>query len=247
MVRLYGDTNTGRVRSSNQDTFIAGYLNDAPEKGAYIIVCDGMGGAKGGNVASLEAAECISGHIESSFRDGMSPHERRELLLSAIYEANTLIYNKSLENEALSGMGTTVVAAFIFADTTIIANIGDSRAYLVTDKLTCITKDHSMVQALVDAGEITEEQAKRHPNKNILLRVLGVAERADTDIYELKPEKGSFLLLCSDGLYNMVEDDELVRLIKQTDDMSTLPGALIETANLHGGIDNITACIAAFE
>ena len=173
-MKIASKTDIGKVRNTNQDSYAAGEMLDGT---AWAVVCDGMGGANGGNIASANAVKIISEYISSSYHEEMGSNSIKTLLQSALYGANVRLYDMSKTIESLNGMGTTVVSAIISNGIAHIAHAGDSRAYLIHEgKLSQITKDHSIVQSMVDKGQITPEEAKNHPNKNVITRALGVDE-----------------------------------------------------------------------
>jgi len=233
-------TDTGLVRSSNQDGFKIGLLAD--DRAAWAVVCDGMGGANGGSVASGMALESISNDIVNHYRDKMSANSVMNLLKTSIINANTRIHNESVSNADLMGMGTTVVVVLIIADVAYIAHVGDSRAYRITDGISQITKDHSVVQTLVEKGKLSQQQARTHPDKNIITRALGVDRKVDIDYNEIEINSGEIFLICTDGLTNYAEDEEILQIVKESETEKT-PDMLIQRANENGGGDNITAAI----
>ncbi len=234
---IYGKTDKGQIRELNEDFFIAEKISDNI---GFIVVCDGMGGRAGGEIASKKAAEFIANSLRNGLKEGMKNNSVRYLLESAIATANTLIYDLSKKDEGLEGMGTTVVLAVVNNNTLHIAHAGDSRAYLLrSDNLHRLTVDHSIVQTLVDHGELTEDQAKVHPNKNVITRALGVQRDVVADQSEMYIQDGDVLLLCTDGLTNLVEFDDIKDTLKQN--VESAPQTLIDMANKAGGIDNITA------
>lgn len=236
-MRIVSKTDTGRVRRSNQDSYLTGEISGSV---AWAVVCDGMGGANGGNVASAMAVKTISEHINSAYRDGMSSNSIRYLLMSAVSAANADVFDAAQNNDTLFGMGTTVVAVIIVNGIAHIAHAGDSRAYLINESgMEQITRDHSVVQSMIENGEITEEQAKHHPNRNVITRALGVNERIDADYNEINLTDGDAILICTDGLTNYVENDRILKIIKNHN-FYEYPEKLIETANNNGGGDNIT-------
>lgn len=236
-MRTLGASHVGRVRTSNQDAFICGSLS---EKASFAVVCDGMGGANGGNVASSIAVRMVADRLVDDYRDVMDGKAIHALFAQAIDEANEAVFNVSMENMDLRGMGTTVVAAIATEQRVSVAYVGDSRAYIVThDAIEQITSDHSVVQEMVEQGKITPEQAKTHPKKHFLTRAVGVESETQCGFVTVPfPEQGT-LLLCTDGLSNMVETDTLQSLIR-TFPFEEIPNKLINTANLAGGSDNIT-------
>ncbi|MBQ2815268.1 MAG: Stp1/IreP family PP2C-type Ser/Thr phosphatase [Clostridia bacterium] len=234
---ISGGSNIGRVRSSNQDSFVTEKISDSV---GFIVVCDGMGGANGGNIASEVATNIISEHIKSAYRENMSSNSMRYLLMSAVIAANAEIYDRAQEDDDLLGMGTTVVAAIVVDKMAHIVHVGDSRAYIVSsNNIEQITRDHSVIQSMIENGEITEQEAKNHPNRNVITRALGVRDKVDVDYNEIVLSEDDILLICTDGLSNFVEDKKITKIIKKHK-ISEYPDVLIDTANNNGGGDNIT-------
>ena len=235
-------TDVGRVRAMNQDACAAG---EFPDGMVWTVVCDGMGGAASGDVASATAVKLIAERIQSSYREGMQANSVRSLLFSAIEAANAVVYDMACANEALAGMGTTVVAAILRDGAAYVAHAGDSRAYRIAGGMMHqLTRDHSMVQAMVDRGQITPSEAKDHPRKNIITRALGVDEHILIDFCEEPFLAGDILLICTDGLTNAVDDDEICR-IALSEDVGQAAERLVEQANENGGQDNITVVMIA--
>lgn len=236
-MRTLGASHPGRVRASNQDAFLCGKL---ASETAFVVVCDGMGGANGGNVASSIAMRCIANRLVEDYRESATPEAIRELLESAVSDANAEVYGAACEEAELFGMGTTVVAAIAVSDAVYIAHVGDSRAYMLEPhSIEQITRDHSVVQDMVDKGQITAEQAKTHPQKHFLTRALGVESEIECAFTRASfPDDGT-LLICTDGLSNMVSS-EMIETLVRTFPFAEIPMKLITTANLAGGSDNIT-------
>lgn len=225
-MRMYGGTDIGLVRTTNQDNY---YID---EQAKWAVVADGMGGHNGGETASTVAVSEIKAAMD-----------KRLSLTEAVSNANREVFKMSVENKTLIGMGTTVVICRVEDDVANIAHIGDSRAYLYSDgKLEQITKDHSIVQQLIDCGTITEEQAKYHPQRNLITRAVGTERNVVADINSVNLKKNDIILICSDGLSSYVEDDKIKHILEETDDISVVD-KLIEEANKNGGKDNITAVI----
>ena len=236
-MKIASKTDIGKVRNTNQDSYAAGEMLDGT---AWAVVCDGMGGANGGNIASANAVKIISEYISSSYHEEMGSNSIKTLLQSALYGANVRLYDMSKTIESLNGMGTTVVSAIISNGTAHIAHAGDSRAYLIHEgKLSQITKDHSIVQSMVDKGQITPEEAKNHPNKNVITRALGVDEDIKIEYNELSFTPDDCILICTDGLPNFVSDEDIEEIIS-SHEFYDYPKVLIDRANSNGGGDNIT-------
>lgn len=241
-MKTYGRTDTGRARPTNQDAYVCGRLSD---RAVFAVVCDGMGGANGGNIASAMAVKVISDRIVVGYRDGMAEASVHNLFESAVSAANVEIYDAACADPELRGMGTTVVAAILTADTAYIAHVGDSRAYRLSageQTIEQITKDHSVVQAMVEKGQLTQTEAKNHPRKHFITRALGVEETVECDYTVLTMEADQLLLICTDGLTNMVETDDIKTAIFSSD-MEEAADRLIAAANMQGGSDNITVAL----
>lgn len=233
---IHSKIDKGIIRNSNQDAFIAGQL---AENITFAIVCDGMGGANAGNIASEIAVKTVSEYLYNSFRDNMTLNDFERTLKNAISSANMLIFNRALKDEALKGMGTTIVAAIVKDNDAIIAHVGDSRIYLLNDEIKQLTKDHSIVQTLIENGEISPDDAKHHPRKNVITRALGVEAEVVADFDELTLNTNDTLLLCTDGLTNYVPEANIYEIFKQND-LSLVSETLVSKANENGGGDNIT-------
>lgn len=236
-MRIIARTDPGKVRSSNQDSYAAGEFRNGV---AWAVVCDGMGGSVGGNIASSTAVRSISERITTAYRENMSSSSIRNLLVTAITNANFEIFDMAVANPELQGMGTTVVAAVMDKNTIYVAHAGDSRAYLIDQgDIRQITTDHSLVQKMIENGEITEAEAARHPSKNLITRALGVDENVRVDFTEEACGENSMLLLCTDGLTNYVTDLEIHETVLMGRN-ADFAGTLVDLANEHGGGDNIT-------
>ena len=242
-MKLAGKTDVGRVRQENQDDYRAGEL---PGGAVWALVCDGMGGAKGGREASQGACNVIENFFQEQYAQCGAGQEEPFLKKALLY-ANRFVFQKAAHEEALAGMGTTAVCALVRSGNVYLCHAGDSRAYLIRDgKLTQLTHDHSYVQELVDCGTITEEEAEHHPQNNIITKALGVDYRLEPEFTAAKLKREDRLLLCTDGLTNMVPVEEMEELLAQGA-FYDLPDRLIEAANAHGGSDNITALLLAVE
>lgn len=231
-------TDVGAFRENNQDAFLTGTFVNGD---AWAIVCDGMGGVSGGQIASTLCVEKAASVIKKGYRNRMSVKSVKNLLESAISAANAVVFEESLKDNELKGMGTTIVAAVIVGSIAVIAYVGDSRAYIVNDTITQITKDHSLVQLMIDTGKITPEEAKNHPDKNIITRAVGVENFVDSDIEIIDISPSDKLLLCTDGLSGAVENSDIQSIINEYREVSA--EKLIEKALENGSRDNITAVV----
>ena len=230
---IKGITDIGQIRSSNQDSF---YVDP---KGKWCVVADGMGGHNGGETASRIAVETVKENM-GEFDEEECAQKFRDICNMA----NTAIYNEASQNESLEGMGTTIVICGFSKSKVTIAHIGDSRAYLLSgNKLKRVTRDHSVVQDLVDNGTITEEQARVHPQKNFITRALGTDKEVDADINCYPLKKNDRVVICSDGLTTMVNDSAILEIVRDNS-----PGVAVQKlaalANINGGKDNITVVVA---
>lgn len=231
----YG-TDVGIVRSDNQDSVYSEIL--AEECGLF-IVADGMGGHLGGKIASSMAIDIISRTINEKFDVGLKSNEIKRLLTGSVSEANSLIYKKSLTDPELEGMGTTLVVMLISGNTMYTVSVGDSRAYVYNEgRMYQITNDHSLVADLVSKGVLSHEEAKIHPQKNVITRAVGSEEDVFSDYFETNLNSGNVVIACSDGLHNLLSDAEIARVI--SDDEENPANKLISLANERGGNDNIT-------
>lgn len=235
-MEIYSKIDIGRERTLNQDAFFAGEIS---QDIAFAVVCDGMGGANAGDVASQTAVKIISEYIINSYRKKMTIDDFSKVLRNALLSANITLFDMALKDEKLKGMGTTAVVAVVKGDEVAIAHVGDSRIYLVNESLTQLTRDHSIVQTLIESGEITPEAAEKHPRKNVITRALGVEGDVAVDTAELKLSDNEALLLCTDGLTNFTSSDDILKTFKEND-ISLVPEMLVNLANQGGGGDNIT-------
>ncbi|MGZ4779133.1 MAG: Stp1/IreP family PP2C-type Ser/Thr phosphatase [Thermoanaerobaculia bacterium] len=250
-VKAYGLTHVGRQRQHNEDSF------RVEDDAKLFLVADGMGGHAAGEVASRIAVDSISEFIlHSKTDDGTWPHAYDEhyrrstnRLMAAVRLANTRVLEAMRKDARLRGMGTTVVASLVDGDIFSVAHVGDSRAYLIRDhQLSRITNDHSWVFEQVQAGMLTEAEAEKHPLRNVITRALGGALQVAPDASEIEARPGDVYLLCSDGLTGMVPEDEILKVVTDSDgDLKRACQALIEAANEHGGLDNVTAVLVKTE
>ncbi len=242
-MKVWAMTDKGLSRSQNQDSFFVDVLHGDGQ--AILVVCDGMGGARAGNVASAIAVETFVEEAKGALRSGAGKKQLEAAALEAAHAANECVYAKSrTAGGEFRGMGTTLVGVLCSGKHCSIVNVGDSRAYLITEAgIRRVTTDHSVVEDLVSRGDISEAQARHHPNKNLITRALGTEPKVLCDHFPLELQPGSFLLLCSDGLSNMVEDQEILFEVLHGGDLSTCCQRLIDIANERGGPDNITVAL----
>ena len=233
-MRIYSATDVGQKRKMNQDYVFASAdpVGNLPN---LFVVADGMGGHNAGDYASSHAVGIVVEEIRED-----ADFNPVKVIRHAIESANTEIITQAQKDAKLRGMGTTMVAATIVGHYAYVANVGDSRLYVAGEQIQQITKDHSLVQEMVRMGELNAEEARNHPDKNIITRALGAERPVDVDFFDLKLEPGNVVLMCSDGLSNMVEDDRIGEIISDTDrDLQERGQALISEANRNGGKDNI--------
>lgn len=238
-MQVFAKTDRGKVRSINQDAF---YINTLSDGAVLAVVCDGMGGASAGDIASKTAVEIISQYVLNAYNPSMTSDDITRLIDNAISSANLEVFTLSQKDEQLSGMGTTAVVAVVRETQAIICNVGDSRAYMVNDNLVQITRDHSVVQSLVESGKLSPEEARVHPEKNVITRALGVEENVLTDSYCIDIGENDKLLLCTDGLSNYADADSILHIVNDNV-LDKITDLLIKEANLGGGRDNITAAV----
>lgn len=236
-MNIWGITDTGSVRSQNQDY----YYMELVEPGVSLaIVCDGMGGAKSGNVASRLAVETFLSAIRSCPVESWRT-EPEAALTSSAEQANEIVHYRAGVDPNCRGMGTTMVAALVIEDMAYLLNIGDSRAYLIReDGITRITRDHSVVEALLARGEITPEQARQHPQKNLITRALGSESNVQADLFRQKLTPGDVLLLCSDGLVNVITDQEILYEVLHGGSIESCCQRLLDMTLSRGAPDNVT-------
>ena len=237
MLKTFSITDIGRKRKLNQDYVFSSEraIGNLPN---LFIVADGMGGHKAGEYASKYTVETICNCIERSFeKDPML------ILQKAIETANTHIRRRASEDVSMEGMGTTVVAATCLGRHLQVANVGDSRLYVVNEGIRQITRDHSLVEEMVRMGGIDREAARNHPDKNIITRAIGANETVEVDFFSVELTEGDIVLLCSDGLTNMLEDEEIREILGCPGELPEKAQKLIEAANAHGGKDNIAVIL----
>ena len=241
-MECFGLTDKGRVRPTNQDI----YQIEAREENqtALLVVCDGMGGANAGNVASRFAAQVFTESIKAELTRPLDAKERQELMAHALEEANQTVFSLAGRQPEFRGMGTTLVAALVQGGEATILNVGDSRAYLFDgENLRQLTEDHSYVEEMRRQGRITAEVARTHPQKNLITRAVGVEPAVEGDLFEVALRKNEVLLLCSDGLSGMAEDQQIAAAIKNAKTLALAGDALLTLALEGGGRDNITVAL----
>lgn len=239
-MRIWSISDIGLVRSENQDAFETMLIGEY----TAAVVCDGMGGMAGGSVASHTAVQTYRTQLESNLRKNMTVEQLKEVSGYAIAAANEAIRQRMKEETSIHCMGTTLVSAIIRGDDVIISNVGDSRAYLLSDSgIRQISKDHSLVESMVEQGNITQEQAKRHPGRNLITRALGPEETVQDDEFSHKWKRGEYLLLCTDGLINTVSDQELLFEIVHTEEPEHSLQRLVDISVSRGAPDNVTAIL----
>ena len=238
-MKIWGITDIGAVRSDNQDSYRIEQIGD---EAALVAVCDGMGGARAGNVASSVAADALVGALETAAEASGEPKPWPEILSDAVCAANRAVHELSRSREEYHGMGTTLVAALITDARIYVANVGDSRCYQIREgAMERVSRDHSLVEDLVERGEITREEARHHPKRNLITRALGVDRDVKVDLFE-RENCGGYLLLCSDGLSNLVTEEELRTEIVR-EDKETCCSRLLQLALVRGAPDNVTAVV----
>lgn len=238
MIKAYAKSDIGKQREINEDSY---YITEDPlNKIQLFILADGMGGCNGGEVASNQAILNAKNYIENNFE--ATPKDKDsliQLVASSLEYANMVVYEKSLKDKNLEGMGTTLEVCLIYNNRAFIGHIGDSRIYRIRKNfIRKITQDHSYVQKLVQDGTITTEEAEHHPKKNMLLKALGVNAFVEPDVMVKGFQKGDILIICSDGLTNMVDINDIFKAVNENFEMATRD--LVDLANQNGGVDNIT-------
>ena len=237
-MKIYAMTDVGRRREMNQDYVYATGQPIGPFPN-LLVVADGMGGHKAGDFASKFTVEVVKREIA-----GSRSRKPEKVMHDAIQVANRELIRVASRDVKLEGMGTTLVVATVIGDTLYFANIGDSRLYLIDDNIKQLSKDHSLVEEMVRLGGIKAEDARNHPDKNIITRAMGVKDEAEADFYEFRIKRGDKILMCTDGLSNMVEDEDMFGLVKGSRDVVEAVQMLIDRANSNGGRDNIGVVLA---
>lgn len=243
MIKAWGITHKGCVRTQNQDAY---YLDVLSQELAVGLVCDGMGGARAGNIASMLAVEAFVEALQQ-LPPG-TPEDPEALLAQGSISANAAVYHRARTDPDCRGMGTTMVAALVTGDLAYLLNIGDSRAYHITGSgIEKVTRDHSLVEDMVRRGDITPEEARNHPQKNLITRALGTEAHVRADYYRQRLAPGESLLLCSDGLSNVVSDQEMLYEVLHGGPVGECCHRLLDIALSRGAPDNVTCVLFQFE
>ena len=241
-MKAFGMTDKGLIRHENQDHFRIEYPGDK----TLLIVCDGMGGAKGGATASELACKALLSNLTLALSK-LAGEEDATLMTEAVSYANLAVYEKSRTGDECEGMGTTLVSAMVTGSRCSVVNVGDSRAYHFRDgACTQITRDHSLVEELVSLGELSRDSEDYKKRKNILTRAVGIESTVRIDLFDEELRNGDYLLMCSDGLSNMVDDDEIVSTVTGTGSVIYKANELVRKANQNGGTDNIAVILIRF-
>ncbi len=236
-MKTFSISDIGKNREMNQD-YVYTSENAVGNLPNLFIVADGMGGHKAGEFASKFTVETIVESVRTN-----EQKESVRIIEEAIQTANRELIQKARQDETMAGMGTTVVVVTVIGDKAFVANVGDSRMYVIGKEISQITRDHSLVEEMVRMGELAKDAAKDHPDKNIITRAVGAAQDVDVDFFEVELYPQDYILMCSDGLTNMVEDEDIRRIVQSQRDVAERVEKLVETANDHGGQDNITVVV----
>ncbi len=241
-MQCWGLTDPGCVREQNQDSY---QIEQLDKHTVLCVICDGMGGAKSGNVASTLAVDVFTQEVKNSWNPDLSGDRLDQMLSGAVKLANFTVYDQAQQFEEFSGMGTTLVAVLIQGKQATFVNVGDSRAYYVDKSgISQVTTDHSLVQMMVARGELTREAAKRYPGKNLITRAIGTESVVTCDIYHKRLHKGDCVLLCTDGLSNMIDEQEILFEVAHGEQKEQCCQRLLEIAKHRGAPDNVTSVLA---
>ncbi len=240
-MQYWGVTDLGCVRTQNQDAY---QIERLDRNTVLCVVCDGMGGAKSGNVASTLAIDVFVQEIKRTWTPDMDLEKQDQMLRNAIKLTNFTVHDQAQQFEEFAGMGTTLVAALIHGKNATIVNVGDSRAYSIrSEGVRQLTTDHSLVQMMISRGELTPERARSYPGKNLITRAIGPETVVECDIFHRRTEKGECLLLCTDGLSNLVDDQEMLFEVIHGDDKQNGCQRLLDIAKNRGAPDNVTCVL----
>ena len=236
-------TDAGDARSQNQDIY---QIENLDKNTLLCVVCDGMGGAKSGNVASTLAADVFTEEIKGTWKPDMDGETLDRMLCGAVKLANFTVYDQAQQFPEFDGMGTTLVALLLHGKKATIVNVGDSRAYLVDScGISQVTTDHSLVQMMIDRGELPPEKAKHYPGKNFITRAIGTEQQVVCDIFHRKVERGDCFLLCTDGLSNLLDDQEILFEVAHGQDREQCCQRLLDIAKKRGAPDNVTSVLVS--
>ena len=240
-MQYWAITDSGCTRAQNQDAY---QIESLGKNALLCVVCDGMGGAKSGNVASTLAVDVFVQEVKRTWVAGMEPDMADQMLQNAVKLANFTVFDQAQQFEEFTGMGTTLVAVLIQGKFATVVNVGDSRCYSIKqDGVLQLTKDHSLVQMMVSRGELTPEQARNYPGKNLITRAIGTETVAECDIFHRRLDNGECLLLCSDGLSNMVDEQEMLFEVVHGANKQSSCQRLLEIAKNRGAPDNVTCVL----
>ncbi len=240
-MQYWGQTDPGCVRTQNQDAY---QLEQLDKHTLLCVICDGMGGAKSGNVASSLAVDVFTQEVKRTWTPDMDQDRIEQMLTNAVKLANFTVYDQSQQFEDFSGMGTTLVAAFLHGKIATLVNVGDSRGYLIhKDGIRQMTVDHSLVQMMISRGELAPEQARSYPGKNLITRAIGTDAVVNCDIFRHRMNPGECLLLCSDGLTNLVDEQEILFEVVHGESRQQCCQRLLDIAKNRGAPDNVTSVL----
>lgn len=240
-MEYWGLSETGKVRAQNQDVF---RIEELDRNTVLAAVCDGMGGAKSGNIASKLAIDVFTEEVRCSYKSSMTQEQLEQLLVGAVKLANFTVFDQAQQFEDFAGMGTTLVAALVCGKNATIVNVGDSRCYHITQSdIRRVTVDHSLVQMMVDRGELTPEEARSYPGRNYITRAVGTEPTVESDVFAIRLERGDTLLLSSDGLHNEVEDQEILFEVVHGVNNDNCCRRLLDIADMRGSPDNVTCVL----
>lgn len=241
-MEAWGLSDPGNVRQQNQDAY---RIETFDRRSMLCVVCDGMGGAKSGNIASALAIDVFVQEVEATRTSGMTDEQIGRMLKAGVKQANFSVYDQAMQFADFEGMGTTLVAAYIEGNRAFVVNVGDSRAYLLNNNgVGQITTDHSLVQVMIQRGELTPEEARHYPGKNLITRAIGTEPVVECDLFRLQVERGDRILLCTDGLSNLVDEQEMLFEVVHGVNRQLCCQRLLEIAKSRGAPDNVTSVLA---
>ncbi len=240
-MEAWGLSDPGNVRQQNQDAY---RIETFDRRSMLCVVCDGMGGAKSGNIASALAIDVFVQEVEATRTSGMTDEQIGRMLKAGVKQANFSVYDQAMQFSDFEGMGTTLVAVYIEGNRAFVVNVGDSRAYLINNNgVGRITTDHSLVQVMIQRGELTPEEARHYPGKNLITRAIGTEPVVECDLFRLQVERGDCILLCTDGLSNLVDEQEMLFEVVHGVNRQLCCQRLLEIAKSRGAPDNVTSVL----